>query len=399
MTVHGGRNDDPSDASDATPSGIGAEGPGLDEAAVAQSGVTRSGAVRVEETPLDDEVGHHGWGTGGALSKLPEQPAGPCRQNRYGLVPLPKTGVTESKSPTPPWESPLDLLVVGHTNLDHLLHVSELPAQDRTTPIARRETRLGGTGANIARAAAHWGVRTGLISRVGADFPNEFREILAAEGIDLRGFETVPAIPSSACFIAEDGRGGQSTLIDQGPMRDGVPFRVPLTLLGEAPWVHLTTGAPEYLTQVKAEVRRRGGRIAVDPAQEIHYRWSGEALEDLLEGAELFFGNSHEMDRATELLGRRSWTDLVDLVPLVIRTNGKHGVAAASRVGLVEVPGEKPRGLATVTGAGDAFRGGFYAGWIEGEPLVDTLRAGVRSARAWIETGGLPKRRSSRRRR
>jgi sugar/nucleoside kinase (ribokinase family) len=298
--------------------------------------------------------------------------------------------VTASDSAPRPWDSPLDLLVVGHTNLDHFLHLPSLPQADRTTPIARRETRLGGTAANIARAAAHWGVRTGLVSRVGPDFPKEFRTILTEEGIDLRGFETVPGIPSSACFIAEDGRGGQSTMIDQGPMRDGVPFRVPLALLGDAPWVHLTTGAPEYLAQVKAEVRRRGGRVAVDPAQEIHYRWSGPALESLLDGAEMFFGNAHEIDRATKMLGRRRWTDLVELVPLVIRTNGRHGVAAASRAGVVEVPGKKPRRLATVTGAGDAFRGGFYAGWIEGEPLLDSLRAGTRSACAWIETGGLP---------
>jgi len=176
-------------------------------------------------------------------------------------------------------------------------------------------------------------------------------------------------------------------------MRDEVPFRVPLALLGEAPWVHLTTGAPGYLMRVKAEVRRRGGRIAVDPAQEIHYRWTGPALEALLEDAEMFFGNGHEIDRATELLGCRRWTDLVDLVPLVIRTNGRRGVEAISRAGLVKVPGERPRRLATVTGAGDAFRGGFYAGWIEGAPLRLSLRAGVRSARAWIETGGIPARR------
>ncbi|MCI4340446.1 MAG: PfkB family carbohydrate kinase [Thermoplasmata archaeon] len=304
--------------------------------------------------------------------------------------------MTGPESAPRPWESLLDLLVVGHTNLDHFLHVDRLPERDRTTPIAARETRLGGTAANIARSAAHWGVRTGLVSRVGPDFPAEFRTVLEREGIDLRGFEVVPGIPSSACFIAEDGRGGQETLIDQGPMRDGLPFRVPGALLGDAPWVHLTTGAPAYLSRLKAEVRRRGGRVAVDPAQEIHYRWTGAALERLLDGAEIFFGNAHEIDRATELLGRRKWTELVDLVPLVLRTNGRKGVDAASRTGILSVAGRRPRRLATVTGAGDAFRGGFYAGWVEGTPLRACLESGVRSACAWIESGGVPKRRTPR---
>jgi sugar/nucleoside kinase (ribokinase family) len=335
-------------------------------------------------------------GTGSALSKLPEEGLSERRQNRYGPAPFPRSDVSAPERPRPSWESPLDLLVVGHTNLDHFLHVPRLPEPDRTTPIALHETRLGGTAANIARAAAQWGVRTGLVSRVGPDFPAEFREVLEREGVDLRGFEVVPATASSACFIAEDGRGGQSTMIDQGPMRDGVPFRVPAALLAEAPWVHLTTGAPDYLQQVKSEVRRRGGRVAVDPAQEIHYRWTGPALEELLDGSEVFFGNSHEVDRATKLLGRKRWTDLVDLVPLVIRTDGRRGVDAISRTGQIHVAGERPRRISTVVGAGDAFRGGFYAGWIEGRPLLDTLRAGVRSARSWIEQGGVQARSSRR---
>src|SRR5579859_7276765 len=96
-------------------------------------------------------------------------------------------------------DTPLDLWVVGHTNLDHFLHVRELPKRDRTIPIARRETHLGGTAANIALSAAYWGVRTGLVSRVGPDFPPEFRSRLEAAGVDLRGLTVDESTPSSAC--------------------------------------------------------------------------------------------------------------------------------------------------------------------------------------------------------
>jgi sugar/nucleoside kinase (ribokinase family) len=278
--------------------------------------------------------------------------------------------------------------VAGHTNLDHLLDVRNLPTLDRTVPVLRRELRLGGTAANIARAAAGWGVRVGLMSRVGNDFPPEFRALLEQEHVDLRGVETVTSVPSSACFIAEDGRGGQSTMIDQGPMRTDGEFRPPLALLGEAPWLHLTTGPPGDLLALHREARRRGLRVAFDPAQEIHYRWTSSNLVRALEGSEILFGNAAEVDRVRTLLGLAKPAELLAFVPLVVITLGSRGAVAYARTGEIKVPAERPSRHPHVTGAGDAFRGGFYAGWFAGEPLAGCLRAGVRSARRWIETGG-----------
>ena len=283
----------------------------------------------------------------------------------------------------------LDLGVVGHANLDFLLRVRDLPQKDRTVPVDARELRLGGTAVNIARAASHWGVRAGLISRVGPDFPAEFLRAMEAEHIDLDGVERSGRVPSSACFIAEDGAGGQTTLIDQGPMRDDAPVRLAAGLFGRAPWYHLTTGAPEYLFRAKSLARRHGARVAVDPAQEVHYRWDRPGLVRLLDGSEALFGNEHEVDRVAEILGAGRWTELVDRVPLVVRTRGAAGAEAVSRSGRVAVPAPRLGRLRQVTGAGDAFRGGFYAGFFAGQPLRGCLAAGVRSARWWMRSRGI----------
>jgi sugar/nucleoside kinase (ribokinase family) len=294
---------------------------------------------------------------------------------------------TGSRSPLP-GETPLDLWVAGHTILDHLLKVAELPEHDRTVPVVSRDLRLGGTAANIARAAAGWGVRVGLLSEVGGDFPPEFRATLEAEKVDLRGFEQVTGGASSACFIAEDGHGGQFTLIDQGPFRTEGGWRPPLELLADAPWLHLATGPPADLLALKDAARARGLRVAVDPAQEIHYRWAAPELRRLLSGSEILFGNGAEIKRVLTLLGCKSPSELLEFVPLVVVTRGAEGVESYSREGVVRVPSEQPKRVTQVTGAGDAFRGGFYAGWFAGEPLEACLRAGVRSAGRWIEAGG-----------
>lgn len=281
----------------------------------------------------------------------------------------------------------LDLVVVGHTNLDHFFHVGRLPATDRTVPLKDREVRLGGTAANIARVAAKLGVRTALASQVGPDFPTQFHHLLIHEGVDLTGFETVVGARSPACFIVESAQGEQVTLIDQGPMEKDRGSPVPTHLLSRAGWVHLATGNPHYQLRVLDAARRLGMRAVADPAQEIYYRWDAPSLRRLLSGSELFFANRHELARALELLKLRSVPELLEIIPTVIETRSSKGVVAWTRAGSSHVPAVRPRKVRQVTGAGDGFRGGFYAGWFRGEPLRECLRYGTWAAARWLETG------------
>ncbi|MCI4324808.1 MAG: PfkB family carbohydrate kinase [Thermoplasmata archaeon] len=284
-----------------------------------------------------------------------------------------------------------DLLVVGHTVIDRYWHVPSLPVRDRTVPVDQVRVVLGGTAANIARAAAARGIRTGLVSRVGDEFPKEFRSELARAGIDLRGLETVRGSASPTCLIVEDGRGGQMTLIDQGPMGDESSAVLPVRLLPSYPWVHLTTGDPAFQLRVLRAARAVGARVAADPAQEIHYRWKSGPLRQFLTGSEIFFGNESETAAAVRLTRSGRVGNLTRLVPLVVVTRGRRGARAYSRSGTTDVPGRLPRPLRQVTGAGDSFRGGFYGAWLRGAPLADALSDGVAAATAWIETAEYPK--------
>jgi nucleoside kinase len=281
----------------------------------------------------------------------------------------------------------LDLVVVGHTNLDHFFRVQHLPDVDRTVPLRDREVRLGGTAANIARVAAKLGVRTALASRVGPDFPPRFRQVLAQEGIDLSGFESVAGARSPAAFIVESAGGEQVTLLDQGPMEGDDGTTVSQGLLSRAGWVHLATGNPNYQLRVLDAVRRLGLRAVADPAQEIFYRWEPAPLRQLLSGCELFFANRNELARALELLRLTKIRELLRVVPMVVETMGPLGARAFTRAGRAQVSASSTHRARQVTGAGDAFRGGFYAGWFRGDPLRDCLRYGAWAAARWLESG------------
>lgn len=282
-------------------------------------------------------------------------------------------------------DRPRDLLVSGHVNVDRFLTVRSFPASDRTVPILRHRAELGGTATNIAQVAAKLGVATGLVARVGEGFPEVYLERLRATGIDVRGVEPVPMLPTPTCYIVEDREGAQRTLIDQGAMSHRRGAKVPTRWLREYSWVHLTTADPEFQLRLMEAARTRGLHVAADPAQEIHYRWDRRSFRELLRGSEVLFGNRAEIARALEFLGATGPKALLDHVPLVVRTEGRAGAAAFSRAGTVRVSATRPARVRSLVGAGDAFRGGFYAAWFAGQALRECLVAGTRSSARWIE--------------
>jgi 6-phosphofructokinase 1/ribokinase len=282
-------------------------------------------------------------------------------------------------------DRPRDLLVSGHVIIDRFLSVRSFPEVDRTVPVLASRTELGGTATNIALSASRLGVATGLVARLGDGFPEEYIARLRASGVDVRGLERVRGRPTSTCTIVEDRTGAQRTLIDQGAMADTRGARLPLRWLGEYSWLHLTTADPAYQLRLLRAARVRGLRVAADPAQEIHYRWDRRSLGVLVRNSEILFGNRAEVARAMEFLAVRTPEGLLEFVPLVVQTEGRRGASAFSRNGTFHVRATRPTRVRTLVGAGDAFRGGFYAGWFSGQPLRDCLVAGTRSSARWIE--------------
>jgi len=282
-------------------------------------------------------------------------------------------------------ERPRELLVSGHVNVDRFLRLPEFPPDDRTVPVESHRVELGGTATNIALTASRYGVATGLVSRVGVEFPPKFWKRLRGAHLDLRGVETVPGVSTPTAYILEDRRAGQRTLMDQGAMGSLRRRPLPRPWLAEYSWLHLTTGDPDFQLGLLADGRRRGLRVAADPAQEVHYRWDRGRLRALLDGCEILFGNRAELDRVARLLGASGPESLLERVPLVVRTEGPAGATAWDRCGSVHCAGVRPRRVRTVVGAGDAFRGGFYAAWFEGEEMRGCLRAGTRAAARWLE--------------
>ncbi len=282
-------------------------------------------------------------------------------------------------------DRPRELLIAGHVNVDRLLGIRAFPAADRTVPVVENQIALGGPAANLALVASRFGVRTGLVALIGDDFPAEFRARLEAGQIDTRGLQRVAGRSTPTCYILLNGRGGQRTLIDQGPMGDGSAPRLPAGILPDYSWLHVTTGPPDRHLALVRQARAAKVRIVADPAQEIHYRWDRRRLRMLLADAEILFGNRSEVAAAARISGARTVERLARELPLIVRTEGAHGATAFTGSRRIHALPRPVRRVRRIVGAGDAFRGGFYAGWFAGEPLEACLAAGIRSSSRWVE--------------
>ena len=270
--------------------------------------------------------------------------------------------------------------VCGHSNLDVILRVRDLPRAGQSTPVIQRRVERGGNGSNIASHAASLGVPVRLWSRVGDDFPADWRADLEALGVDCAHMAVASGASTPTCFVFTDELDRQCFAIDGGPMAAMAQAPPgPELVAGLAPgaWLHVATGDPLAYAPVVDAARRAGVQVALDPGQEMSFRYDTRALAGLLSWCDAFFVNEAELLVACDLLGRSSPEQLLEHVPLLVVTRGAKGASLYRRgARTVHAPALPLDRLADPTGAGDAFRAGWYAALHQGSPPEEALRWG-----------------------
>ncbi len=99
------------------------------------------------------------------------------------------------------------VVVVGSTNVDLIMQVSQLPAPGETVGDAAFTQALGGKGANQALAATRAGASVSFVSVVGDDdYGRNAREAFAVEGIDVAHM-TNSCEPTGTALIFVDRHG------------------------------------------------------------------------------------------------------------------------------------------------------------------------------------------------
>ncbi|NJE02049.1 carbohydrate kinase family protein [Thermococcus sp. JdF3] len=271
----------------------------------------------------------------------------------------------------------LDLVVLGHVSIDHI----RFPG--------REEVLLpGGAAAAVATSAALAGARVGLVTKVGEDFPREWLEKLSSV-LDVRGVQILPGKTIHIYMIYHED-GSVDAPVEMGVARNMGETQIPEEYM-EAKVFHIAPIPPEE--QLKALKRLEGKRTSLDfnPTYMADYREKTDLLRAVVSRAEIIFPNEREalvmtraesVEEAARVL--HEWG-----AGIVVVTRGERGVLVYDGE-FQEFPALSidPHEIVDPTGAGDAFAGGFLAGYARGEPLETCVKLGLERAREVLKKKG-----------
>ncbi|MFC4595932.1 bifunctional 5-dehydro-2-deoxygluconokinase/5-dehydro-2-deoxyphosphogluconate aldolase [Sphingobium tyrosinilyticum] len=292
---------------------------------------------------------------------------------------------------------PLDLIALGRSGVD--LYGEQIGG--RLEDMGSFAKYIGGSPTNTAIGAARLGLRTGLITRVGADHMGRFiREELEREGVDVAGVISDPdrltalvilgiRDPDSFPLIFYRENCADMALCEADIDPEFVASAGALLING----THLSRPNVRAASLKAARaINAAGGQVIFD----IDYRpvlWglaqkdNGEdrfvasaivtnKLQSVLPLCDLIVGTEEEIhilggttDTLAALRTIRAATDA-----LLVCKRGADGCVAFPRA----IPDSLDGGIVgqgfpievfNVLGAGDAFMAGFLRGWLRGEPI------------------------------
>ncbi|WP_305789515.1 carbohydrate kinase family protein [Symbioplanes lichenis] len=231
--------------------------------------------------------------------------------------------------------------------------VRELPDRDTGALVDDRLAdpwpRLGGSAANVARAAASILGDATVVSGVGDDSAGvRARAELAEAGVRTDGLATSPGRTASS-WLFHDLGGGSMSFLDPGVLSTWRLTAAQLRVLDSASWICLTAGPPDVTDAV---LDRVGGRTRV--------LWLVKAdpgcFPDTL--------RARLRARADVVVLNRAERDFAGLTgpprKAVVITDGT-GPVRFGHAGRWAVQSVSPVAVADPTGAGDAFTGALVA--------------------------------------
>jgi sugar/nucleoside kinase (ribokinase family) len=279
------------------------------------------------------------------------------------------------------------LSVYGHITIDQIMSVDEFPGNNVSVDVGSKDILLGGTGTNIAVIAAALGVPSALCGFVGTDFPEMFREFISSKGLILDEFVTQQKFNTAQALIVNDCRKEQRVFFYQGPQGCASSLRRILKKNASASkYVHFSTGEPDYYINIMSQIKDDERRIVFDPAQEIHRIWDKEKFMAALNLSDMLFCNKFEASSALRYASVNSFSEMG--TKTIVCTEGAKGSEFFVNGKRTKIPVVDAKRTADNTGAGDAYRAGFYAGKYNNYSDIDSLIIGAATASFAVEEVG-----------
>lgn len=280
--------------------------------------------------------------------------------------------------------------VFGHANLDFIFDVPRFPDPKAHASVQVKGERLlfGGTAGNLVRSAGELGLKVSIATFVGDDFPEGYIGVLKSAGVDLTDLKIIKGRWTPCCWIITDMNGDQVSIINEGAMAPPLTYPLPKHSIESSKIVHLMTGDPDYVLRIIEDAKKAGKQITFDPCQ-YTYMYSKEQMRKVLESVNYGFFNEYEANAVLRMVGKQKEEDFLEFLDWVAITRHERGSTIYSREGKpVQVGTAKPAKIVDPTGAGDAYRAGFYIGLSKGYDLETCGKIGATVASFIVEKVG-----------
>jgi sugar/nucleoside kinase (ribokinase family) len=261
----------------------------------------------------------------------------------------------------------VSILAVGTVALDTI-----------ETPFGSAERVLGGSATYITLAARYFCPDVRLVGVIGADFPEDYLEVLRASGVDLQGLEVDP---EGRCF-AWSGRyhydlNDRDTLATDLNVLERFDPVLPNTYRGSR-IVCLGNLDPGIQRRVLEQID--GDAFVVCDTMNYWIEHTPESLRETLRSVDCLIINDAE---ARELSGVPNLVKAAKIIramgpEILIIKKGEHGALLFNGDVVFSAPAFPLEDIQDPTGAGDTFAGGFV-GYLSRVATIDddTLKRAV----------------------
>jgi len=266
----------------------------------------------------------------------------------------------------------MDILLTGSVAYDYLMtfpgHFKEQILPERLESISLSflvdgmSKQRGGIAPNIAYTMALLGHKPRVMATVGEDF-GDYRQWLDAKGVDTSLMQVVPGVFTASFFATTDKISAQIASFYPGAMAHSATQSLK-DLEKKPDLVIVSPSSPDAMMKFPAECRELGIPYLYDPSQQV-LRLEGEELARDMEGAYFLFCNDYEFGLISKKTGW-SLDQILSHVKVLVITRGKDGADLYSDGNAVHIPTVPEEEVVDPTGVGDAFRGGFLAGYSHG---------------------------------
>jgi len=263
----------------------------------------------------------------------------------------------------------MDILLTGSVAYDYLMtfpgHFQEQILPERLSSISlsflveSMSKQRGGIAPNIAYSMALLGAKPRVMATVGEDF-GDYRDWLESKGVDTSLMKVIPGEFTASFFATTDRVSAQIASFYPGAMAHSSSQSLK-DLDTKPDLVIVSPSAPDAMMKFPAECRELGIDYLYDPSQQV-LRLEGREMARDMEGAYFLFCNDYEFGLISKKTGW-SLDQMLDHVKVLVITRGKDGADLYIGGDSVHIPTVPEDQIVDPTGVGDAFRGGFLAGY------------------------------------